>query len=107
MVSHTFGESTKYQNLSRIALVVEAGVQEGTQALLRPRLGSAHCHIFSVLLLTKAKHKTSPNSRDGKTKGIDVGICKELEPFPMCMVENLNYPSTLHSSIVIELQPAT
>lgn len=126
-VSPTFWESTRYQNLSRIALVVEAAVQEGTQAFLRPGLGLAHCHIFSILL-TKAKHKTSPNSRDGKTdsiswwenfqgliaKGIDIGICEELEPLcpqstTLGVVDNLSYPSksTLHSSIVTELQPAT
>lgn len=35
-------------------------------ALLKTRLGLTNYHFYHILL-TKAKHKPSPNSRDGKT----------------------------------------
>lgn len=69
-------ESTSYQDLFRMTLVMETKVQESTQAFLRSRLGLAHCQFYYILV-TKAEHNTSSNSRDWKKRfHPNVGRCE-------------------------------
>ena len=59
-----------------MTLVMETKVQESTQAFLRSRLGLAHCQFYYILV-TKAEHNTSSNSRDWKKRfHPNVGRCE-------------------------------
>ena len=59
-----------------MALVMDTKVQESTQAFLRFRLGLAHCQFYYILV-TKAEHNTSSNSRDWKKRfHPNVGRCE-------------------------------
>lgn len=57
-----FGEPTSYLSLSRMALVVEMGVQESAQTLLRLRFGLAHCRFYHTLF-TEANTSTTQIQR--------------------------------------------
>lgn len=69
-------ESTNYQDLFRMALVMETKVQESIQAFLRFRLGLAHCHFYYILVI-RAEHNTSSSSRDWEKRfNPNIGRCE-------------------------------
>lgn len=118
-------ESTRYQNLSRMALVVEKGVQENTQLSRSPGL---EWHTVTSTIFYWLKQSTSPDQFKGWENRLHLLMrrasmfpCKEYghremwrtgkfgpQTATLDMVENPSYSSksTLHASIIIELQPA-